>query len=689
MINVELYVLDQRLDLFDDEDIQLNLSIKNLQAIDKVLTDFTQGFTVPASPTNNAVFEHWYNKGVTTSFNPATKQSARIELNGLPYKRGVVSIDKAVLKNGSVDYYELTFFGGTTNIGALFGDDYINQLDLSAYDLAWSSYPTALTQRVLSDNVLIPLISNYRNWQYNTHTDSDSIKYQSSGSYGIEYDEVRPAISLTAIIDAIETKYGITINSDFFDTTEFGRLFMWANRTGGLLQDYAGDFVKFEGAVVTPAPGTFYSVANDWWTLTTSNTTPLQELTFQVTSGFSDANKPCEIIVVDANNGNEILYRRSYPNLFFQDTFTVIAPDTGGDAKNIFFAVRCGERDSGQFSFDVSVSGLNATYAGGVTDEFDVVDFKFTDEVGSADPITGETRIYKGNLPSQTVTEFMQGLIRTFNLVIEPISETEFNIEPLDDYYDDGVDISVGKYINLQEQSIRLSELFGEINFKYTETDSILAKNFKEKNDQGYGDLRQLVVDSNGDPISNQTFDVEAPFINLLWERLTDTTSSNDTITNILVAKNIDSSFEPLVEKPYIFYYTGQEGIGSNSIAYKNVRFDNASELIAYNLCYQFYGRASYTKSLNYGGEINPYSLEDATDSSPSLYNDYWSDYITDLYDISQRRYTFKGVLPISVILDLRLNATLIIGLNQYRINAMKVNLTTGESTLDLINIIA
>jgi hypothetical protein len=46
MNKVDLYVNGFRLDLFDDEEITINLSVQNVQDISKVFTDFTQGFTV-------------------------------------------------------------------------------------------------------------------------------------------------------------------------------------------------------------------------------------------------------------------------------------------------------------------------------------------------------------------------------------------------------------------------------------------------------------------------------------------------------------------------------------------------------------------------------------------------------------------------------------------------------------------
>ena len=56
MRSVQVYIEGQRLELFQDEQIQVNSSVQNIADISKVFTDFSQSFTVPASSHNNAIF---------------------------------------------------------------------------------------------------------------------------------------------------------------------------------------------------------------------------------------------------------------------------------------------------------------------------------------------------------------------------------------------------------------------------------------------------------------------------------------------------------------------------------------------------------------------------------------------------------------------------------------------------------
>jgi len=79
MINTDLYIQDIRqdtdpisyikVDLFKDENIELNSSVSNINDISKTFSDFSQSFTIPASDKNNAVFLHYYNTDIDSVFN--------------------------------------------------------------------------------------------------------------------------------------------------------------------------------------------------------------------------------------------------------------------------------------------------------------------------------------------------------------------------------------------------------------------------------------------------------------------------------------------------------------------------------------------------------------------------------------------------------------------------------------------
>ena len=74
---VNIYIQGSKLDLFQDENIEVNSSVADIEDITKNTTDYTKKtFTVPASKENNKIFKHWYDFGVDNSFD------ARIKVDG-------------------------------------------------------------------------------------------------------------------------------------------------------------------------------------------------------------------------------------------------------------------------------------------------------------------------------------------------------------------------------------------------------------------------------------------------------------------------------------------------------------------------------------------------------------------------------------------------------------------------------
>jgi hypothetical protein len=57
MYSLEVYIQNERLDLFKDETVSLNSSVQNIKDISKVFSDFTKSFTVPTSKKNNKIFK--------------------------------------------------------------------------------------------------------------------------------------------------------------------------------------------------------------------------------------------------------------------------------------------------------------------------------------------------------------------------------------------------------------------------------------------------------------------------------------------------------------------------------------------------------------------------------------------------------------------------------------------------------
>ena len=166
----------------------------------------------------------------------------------------------------------------------------------------------------------------------------------------------------------------------------------------------------------------------------------------------------------------------------------------------------------------------------------------------------------------------------------------------------------------------------------------------------------------------------------MLFERLDDL---NNGITTINVGKSITREIEPYIGQPLIFYVAGQIR-GTSPYAYIDMTDTENSKTDFHLVSNVNNGTAeTVTKTLNFGTEVDPYLLQGF---STGLYNTYWKDYITDLYDRKRRVFQYSGQLPLGLMLALKINDKLTIGERNYIINQMKLNLTTGEAQLELLN---
>ena len=77
---VNIYIQGQLLDQYDDEVIEITSSVLDVSDLTKNTGDFSKTFTIPASPTNNKHFQHWYNASIDDGFDARTKVDGHIDI---------------------------------------------------------------------------------------------------------------------------------------------------------------------------------------------------------------------------------------------------------------------------------------------------------------------------------------------------------------------------------------------------------------------------------------------------------------------------------------------------------------------------------------------------------------------------------------------------------------------------------
>jgi hypothetical protein len=285
-------------------------------------------------------------------------------------------------------------------------------------------------------------------------------------------------------------------------------------------------------------------------------------------------------------------------------------------------------------------------------------------------------------MPEQKVTDFLASLCKMFNLVIVPVSDTEFEFMPLDQWYASGTDIDLSQYFDITESQVERPQLYKQINFKYNETGAITGEEYRLTNDVGYGDLRSNFVFDTDEELA-----VDPQFDQMLFTRLTD--QDGGALTKLLAGYAVTRELETYLGQPFIFYVNGTITISPNTLAFidptQTISGHNAVSVttVVYANTSSASTNTAATYSLNYGADIDPYLLQSVNNS---LYNTYWSDYITDLYNPNRRLVRVSAILPLGKILNFDLKNKLIWNGQRWLVNNVTINLTTGKAEFELLN---
>jgi hypothetical protein len=712
MNKVDLYVNGFRLDLFDDEEITINLSVQNVQDISKVFTDFTQGFTIPASPRNNEILQHYYNSNITSSsittetggspvwnsigitwniwttawnagasstsvantFDGRLRQEARIEINSLPFRTGVVEIDNVQLKGTEPYAYSLTFYGDVVGLSDLFGDDYLYDLDFSAYDLEYTddNVYDGLTADDFNE-LFFPLMSPVKNWIYRSgggeaaHVDNNIAYHSGHGenTHGINYYELKPALKVTAVLSAIEAKYGITFTGSFISSVPFTDLSIWLHRFEGYLfaggNDISWQLIDMNR---NTGSGSQFDLATDTWTVPDEAQYDLQITMLNVTENY-------ELGLFRNGQFDGSAQVNAHPSSSVTTTFSNVYYGTGAQIQlyirpqsAIAFSYRC-----------TDYSGIDSITA---TSAFSV------DQTAGANYTF--TMVVSDLMPEIKVKDFLSGIFKMHNLIIQPTTSTSFLLQPLNDWYAAGTDQDYQTYFDITEYTVNRPPLYREIEFKYQETQQILGAQYLATSNTGFGDLRAF-FNFDGDQ-----FLIETPFECPLFERLTDLTTGD--LTNVLVYKSITNeiaddgvSFKPYLGAPILFYGEfNNYNLNANIVSF--IDADGTTERQVTTCWYSNVSNSTtlaFANSICFGQDVDPYQL---ISISNSLYQTYWSDYITDLYAKARRVYQVDAVLPIGEIITMNLKNAVIWNNAKYIVNSVSLNMTTGKATFELLNVV-
>ena len=692
MQSIQLYIEGQRVELFKDESVTTIDTIKNVNDVSKVFTEYSRAFSLPASKEANKIFKHFYNSDIQNGYDARIQVPAKIELNNLPFKEGYIKLEGTSLKNNKAHTYKVRFFGNTISLKNLIGDDVLTNLswlaNFNSYDNGNPIIYNAATVFDFARNkknrtvggvnyitpLQIPLLTHTQRLYYDSNEnlgDTGNLHWQSGSTneHGVRWDELKFALKLSVIIKAIEEQYGITFSTDFFNTNndEIKDLYMWLHRTKGGISNEK--YVKQVNTFPSDL-GIYYRMINNVLTLET----PARWVSFE----------PLRIYVRPATGYENIPY----------DVVVYYNGNVHWEAKNITGDVNGAQMDAhAGGGYTVEISSLDAINFDNIIFENRVVYAISYLTFNSLETITSssfqvnpysEYNILQ-QIPKMKVLDFLTSLFKMFNLVAY-LEDDIIVVKKLEEFYSQGTTYDITKYIDVNKSQVNSSLPFREIQYSYKGLKTFLSANHEQLFNKPWG--TEEFSNNDTTRYSGGIFKQEIPFEHMKFERLVDAYTSEK--TTIQWGWCADDNQESFLGLPIIFHIRHKDYNLDDSISFVN-SIDGSGSFIGHQQLTKHFqpqntniqSNTGNYKSLNFKKELDEFSGEIAHNS---LFNTGHVSYMASVFNLSNRITKVTAYLPLRVLLNYNLSDRFIISDKSYKINSIKTNLQNGKSELELLN---
>ena len=670
---LELYINNTRVDLFEDESVTITDTIQNIKDISKVFTAFSQQFNLPASKTNNKLFKHYYNFDIDRGFDGRFTQNALIKLNGVDYKNGKVRLNSVSLKENNPHTYKVVFFGDTIEMKELFGDDDLSALDaLSTYDFTTSyildafrsglQNATTAATTLSNRHVVVPFISVKNYYTYDSSTSSGDTNIWHTTMADLQKD-LKPAIKVKNVIDAIATKYDLTFSTDFFGCDMFQELYLWCHREKTPITapdstqlfglDLALKTKKLIYSDFTLSSGIDQFNGDGYLETTTS-------ISYSLRLNLQTSGTGVYQVIVRDKLQNEILYQ----NDFLTGNNLITVPHQ---------TIQSGTEASRNFSLEWRINSEDVSSFSAVSNGLRIT--KYVDGSGSSvtdydySAFNNSNNIYiQDYVPKIKVLDFMTNLFKLFNLTAYK-SDSTIVVKTLDDFMTAGTTRDITKYVDVTSKDVDRMIPYNIINFEYDPDVTQTSLRYLNSFSKGFGNLNY----ASPYKYDGTSYDVKAE---LSHTQLLNMEYSN-AATGIIFGWWVDADSKTTLGKPYLFF---NRNVDLSATGLNKPILGDGTTCNSYNAPANTTEDGNHT--LNFGNEYDEHTGDQ---NSNSLFSRFYTQYVTKAFNTKARIVKIKAYLPMKILTQYNLNDVFIISGKEYYINSVQTNLLTNESNLELI----
>jgi hypothetical protein len=680
-------------DLYEDENIPLTLSVDEFKNVAEKVQSYSKAFNLPATKRNNQIFDNIFE--ITRSydgvvFNPYKKTKCVLKENGFILFEGYLRLIDIQDKNGEISY-NVNLYSDTIALADYLKDRKFSDLDFTELEhlynrtniqRSWNdgtlgiTYTNASTSgfRNAYDTVKYPFVD----WehQYTTDANNNPVLPDLESTF-------RPFIQVKYLIQRIFQGTPFTLNSSFFSTTDFEKLYMDFNFGTDVSMTTSG----------TEAYSMFYSFQFPFTALTMPITTSttftnlgLWNVSIPLSSGPPNYNGTTHRFTATQDGERyNINYSWTVENIdtstrtvqfrWLKDTTVynlsnVIAIPAGGEftwTGYISQILTTGETFQPQFVSD-DASGTKVRQKQNSTTQ--TASVQLTTQIVAATTNT-LLQTMRGELGQW---EFLKGLMTMFNL-ISTTDESNPNQINIETYRDVFINNSDSKQLNWTEkidtEQIKLTPLT-DLNkstiFKFVEDDDDYCFNQYKANVGGhlYGS-KVYVAWNEFNILEGEEEIVAEPFAATIPKQLE--TTYPEFIIPALYSRDDDGTCSGFDNSPRIMYNNGIKDLISCTYripAQNGITSTNQTQFLQFSHLTNI-PTVSGSRDFNFG---ECQYVEGVGNTVPdNLFNLYWLPYLSELYNPDTKTMSIKVNLTPNDIATFRFYDTVIIKNREYRVN--------------------
>jgi hypothetical protein len=650
-----LVIEGRPVDLFNDETIQLTRAIKDFLTT-AARTDFTQQFNIPSTAVNDPIFQNYFDENsVLSGWNAFLKLDAIIYIHSIPIFNGCIELTGVEFKNGLPRQYNLIFYGQGKTAIADFGEKTLPMVDWSAYNHT-VNYTTVIDSwfgNLLSGKVLYPVADWHIGLTYCKVPVVDNNLY----SGGLAINDLRPALLLKEMVTACFADIGYTLSGSLLDKDNFNDLFVIPMSGAGPVQNTGNVDAKIDVGITSyTTPSVTGNVRIIFPTVTSDPLSLYDNTTGVYTAPY---------------NGQYTLQLSGSVSALTGATFIKVS--TNGNLKQ-FGSVGSMGAFSGTIIVDLnrgdSLSILQQTKGITIFSSFDfeIIEVPFG--------IDGSTLDFEVVMPSMKVSDFINGFLRTYNAVLIPVSNTEFELHNIDDYYALGDTKEWTDYIDMTDIKHEKVPIPRKISMSHQEAEDLANVQYTAINNQAYGSVSA----SPEVDFANDELNIESPFSVFVPSVIREKDINNQVVrdTELQIPVVLDSDFKAVKGDLYLAYFVERKTIVADTFQLEGI------DQFSYPLMstYQDYPTTTATKSVAFGVE----ATISGNAPTATLYDEFFKTYLSRIFSTKSRIVHFDAILPVNEWLQLEMNDTIAVSGNYYKIQNIEYDILNEKAHLVLIS---